>query len=224
MQDELKPCPFCGCQNLFLNLGVLRYVSCPDCYAEGPWNDESEEEAITAWNTRVDAHPPTTNPVAVSETPVGDHQMVEAVDREAAWPYRPSCYKVDDYTDWMAGKYDLSAAIIKGFTRHRQAALTAARAQVEGEDCWLKVGFLEEKLRQANETIDAINSHLPKYQTALAENQRLRESLAEISNLPGEINPSNYDHDDVCELNRQFVYSYEIARQALAAGEHRKDG
>jgi len=44
---------------------------------------------------------------------------VTQADRENSWPYRPTCYKVDDYTDWMAGKYDMSATIIKGFARHR---------------------------------------------------------------------------------------------------------
>ena len=42
------------------------------------------------------------------------------------------------------------------------------------------------------------------------------EALREIENLPGEINPSNYDHDDVCELNRQFCYAVTIARKALS--------
>lgn len=126
MQDELKPCPFCG-GDAGIGGGVnYRFVNCMSCMAStniilADSHMPTEAEAIAAWNTRVDAHPPTTNPVADRETPVGDHQMVEAVDREAAWPYRPSCYKVDDYTDWMAGKYDLSAAIIKGFARHRQA-------------------------------------------------------------------------------------------------------
>jgi hypothetical protein len=50
-----------------------------------------------------------------------------------------------------------------------------------------------------------------------AEVERLREALEEIMGLPGEINPSNYDHDDVCELNRQFCYGYAIARAALGA-------
>lgn len=43
----------------------------------------------------------------------------------------------------------------------------------------------------------------------------LEEALAEIAALEGEINPSNYDHDDVCELNRQFCYAGSIADRAL---------
>lgn len=50
------------------------------------------------------------------------------------------------------------------------------------------------------------------------EVERLREALREIMELPGEINPSNYDHDDVCELNRQFCYAYETAKAALNGG------
>lgn len=47
-----------------------------------------------------------------------DTQITQA-DREAAWNYRPSCYKVDDYTKWMAGNYDMATAVIGGFARHR---------------------------------------------------------------------------------------------------------
>lgn len=44
-------------------------------------------------------------------------------------------------------------------------------------------------------------------------------ALREISDLHGEINPSNYDHDDACELNRQFVYAITIADAALKSRE-----
>lgn len=44
---------------------------------------------------------------------------------------------------------------------------------------------------------------------------RLQDALKEIRDLPGEINPSNYDHDDACELNRQFCYAITIADAAL---------
>ena len=57
----------------------------------------------------------------------------------------------------------------------------------------------------------------------VAEIERLREALEEIMGLPGEINPSNYDHDDVCELNRQFCYGYAIARAALKDTRHDAD-
>ena len=52
-------------------------------------------------------------------------------------------------------------------------------------------------------------------ETQAREIERLRGALKEIMDLPGEINPSNYDHVDVCELNRQFCLTYEIARAAL---------
>lgn len=47
--------------------------------------------------------------------------------------------------------------------------------------------------------------------------QKLVEALEEIADLHGEINPSNYDHDDACELNRQFCYAVTTAAAALAA-------
>lgn len=54
----------------------------------------------------------------------------------------------------------------------------------------------------------------------VAEIERLRGALRQISDLTGEINPSNYDHDDACELNRQFCYAITIAAQALKDTTH----
>ena len=48
----------------------------------------------------------------------------------------------------------------------------------------------------------------------------LREVLAEISDLHGEINPCNYDNDDACELNRQFCYALTISSAALKEQPH----
>ena len=52
LAKTLLPCPFCGCQTPVLRHGPSLYVRCPACYTEGPWNDDSEDRAITAWNTR----------------------------------------------------------------------------------------------------------------------------------------------------------------------------
>jgi len=61
----------------------------------------------------------------------------------------------------------------------------------------------------------------------LARLQRERdqavEALREIAELDGEINPSNYDHDDACYLNTQFCYTATIARATLAAIEGAED-
>ena len=51
----------------------------------------------------------------------------------------------------------------------------------------------------------------------------LVDALEEISNLHGEINPSNYDHDDACELNRQFCYGITVAAAALAKAKESRD-
>ena len=55
MNDELKPCPFCGmdepswCDE---NGGDTHFVQCRSCFAEGE-RMASKEQAITMWNTRV---------------------------------------------------------------------------------------------------------------------------------------------------------------------------
>lgn len=88
-------------------------------------------------------------------------------------------------------------------------------------------------IRKAANTIKALQARLDAQETENArlfsayqiaheqatENgsrlDRVTEALTEIFDLPGEINPSNYDHDDACELNRQFCYALTLAKQAL---------
>ena len=56
---ELKPCPICGSTDTVLNSSGMTgtgtsYVACLSCNTEGPYFDEDQEEkAIKAWNTRV---------------------------------------------------------------------------------------------------------------------------------------------------------------------------
>ena len=49
---ELKPCPFCGGNSVYLNSNTWSsYVMCDYCDADGPVQ-ESDDQAISAWNSR----------------------------------------------------------------------------------------------------------------------------------------------------------------------------
>ena len=49
---ELKPCPFCGSENLYVHTNIEESdVFCPECETNGPVHN-SDAEAIAAWNTR----------------------------------------------------------------------------------------------------------------------------------------------------------------------------
>lgn len=55
--DFLKPCPFCGSDNIFVDEFWERYdepyfVTCNGCGANGPYT-RKKEEAIELWNRRV---------------------------------------------------------------------------------------------------------------------------------------------------------------------------
>ena len=122
MQDKLKPVAFLysredGSKDLVL-----------DC------NGEYARRLLElgATETPLYAHPPTTNPVDDRETPVGYHQMVEAVDRvliEAIINDYHTTRLDRDYVSHILSK----PRTVGAFAHYRQAALTAARAQVEGE-------------------------------------------------------------------------------------------
>lgn len=73
----------------------------------------------------------------------------------------------------------------------------------------------EQPLMQADKDDGWVELPLVSLDQAMKIINNLVCTLKEISCLHGEINPSNYDHDDVCELNRQFVYAITIADDAL---------
>lgn len=51
MQIKLKPCPFCGGNNLSVEGITFYWVECIDCNATIAGH-ETKEEAIEAWNRR----------------------------------------------------------------------------------------------------------------------------------------------------------------------------
>jgi len=56
MNNELKPCPFCGSGRMEVKLGKVRYsMMCKNCFAEGG-SASTEEGAIAAWNRRTPAN------------------------------------------------------------------------------------------------------------------------------------------------------------------------
>lgn len=48
---KLKPCPFCGSNDLDIERKCLFFVTCYKCDCEGPAKKD-KEEAIDAWNKR----------------------------------------------------------------------------------------------------------------------------------------------------------------------------
>jgi hypothetical protein len=56
---------------------------------------------------------------------VRERLPVEQTDRDAAWPYRPACYRPEDRGRWDEGCYDVAVPVIQSFARHRLNALKA---------------------------------------------------------------------------------------------------
>ena len=53
-QPKLKPCPFCGSENVRDNYDSgYFWVECVDCGCDGPRSFENYEWAIEKWNRRV---------------------------------------------------------------------------------------------------------------------------------------------------------------------------
>lgn len=49
----LKPCPFCGSEDLDLPDEFTSRIYCRNCCAEGPFTNEDIEKSIELWNKRV---------------------------------------------------------------------------------------------------------------------------------------------------------------------------
>lgn len=52
MEDELKPCPICGCEDIKINDAGIKCLNCCLCFYGQA--DNSTATLIKAWNTRTD--------------------------------------------------------------------------------------------------------------------------------------------------------------------------
>lgn len=85
-----------------------------------------------------------------------------------------------------------------------------------GEDTCIARLWLTHPAKGSEETNAAFIAASRKAVPALvAEVRRLREALTNIKNLPGELNLSNYNSDDVDALNNAHIEAFQIARAAL---------
>lgn len=110
----------------------------------------------------------------------------------------------------------------------------------ENAEGWHKVGFLEVNLKQANEAIEAINRHLPKYQAALAEVKQLKAVFAKreahlVEALEDVVDPLGYlkRHAEAkgsqlsgmaYQIANDPSFAKSIAKEALAALKDRTHG
>lgn len=54
MQEDLKPCPFCGGKAEVINLGMANMVECTKCGIGTPPNTLDPSQSLKLWNTRTE--------------------------------------------------------------------------------------------------------------------------------------------------------------------------
>jgi len=52
--------------------------------------------------------------------------------------------------------------------------------------------------------------------TAVLQMEKIKSDMDQVNQMEGEINTCNYDDEDVCYLNSQFIETGRLARHALA--------
>ena len=118
MSEELKPCPFCGSSDLavmeLLSRGLR--IECEGCGACSPVIKDGPA-LLTAWNTRVVDHPPTTNPVVDHETGNTSDKLRPSI-MDTLWPILGG-----NHTD--AETWEEIAAVIEADRQATRAALVA---------------------------------------------------------------------------------------------------
>lgn len=108
------------------------------------------------------------------------------------------------------GVLRLIASDIRALLRERDAAEAGYGAFLQEFSDWVRIARFDNQRVLA----DSIASFAPHYMKALAEHDAkvraeaeapLLELLRWVHETLWEINPSNYDHDDVCKLNAASV-------------------
>jgi hypothetical protein len=110
--------------------------------------------------------------------------MVEVTqeDREAAWPFRPSCYRDIPLTraKWEAGVYDDAAPCIKAFARHREASVAAKDGEIallqeivrtQAEEAAKATYYYTDKMDELKKECDALAGALRAHEQHMGEAQ-----------------------------------------------------
>lgn len=137
MSTEIQPCPFCGSTNLSTD-DARDFVSCLDCYTEGPCNPGQGSAAnVEAWNQRaLSAQPPAdadalTEATARYTLPTSIAAFVEG----AEWALQPTAPSVPPVLERLTETQIDSASPLRIESAHwfKLGARWAERALIGGE-------------------------------------------------------------------------------------------
>jgi Lar family restriction alleviation protein len=138
VEVELKPCPFCGTKRDYYNADAPNFtrrywtVKCDGCDAQGPpfsVNSGGEAEAITAWNTRIEAARP------VSGETVG--WKVETSDGGfwfTAEPENPDGFDCELTQTPLYAARPVQSELVEAIAELQLAAFLAGRGSIRTKD------------------------------------------------------------------------------------------
>ena len=128
MMTKLKPCPFCGSNNVKENaMGGIASVRCLDCYSDTIMQDDTWEGVRSQWNTR-------TNPLQWTKVPptVEDVGKVFTVRYMTGNPNEIFAGRIAIYHDCKTKEKDLVFVIARVLSTPTVDCLVAHGAEFLG--------------------------------------------------------------------------------------------
>lgn len=124
-----------------------------------------------------------------------ERELNESKEKERAW-----------MTKWDDAQRELTA-------KTSECEEWKIAEQNQREQC----GGERRELNRVRAELEQLQSRLSRYETVL-------QDVFDILDAAPEINPSNYDHEQVCKLNSNAIQAFLLLKQALAKPDEAKGG
>ena len=194
MANELKPCPFCNSTDVSVNrseITCMSWVSCTSCGLETPSETGvTDEQAISYWNTR---HAPPVEGLETFSVEMKRDYAFMIVDPDGDYVTRSQAEAIIAAKDEKI--HDMRFELLN--LLDKEADLEADKAALTA-----RVKELELSSKHSADVASNAIADMKSLETQLAA---ARKAARAAHDTLIEITPSNYNHDDVCQMNDASV-------------------
>ncbi len=208
MANELKRCPFCNSTDVSVNrseITCMSWVSCTSCGLETPSETGvTDEQVISYWNTRHAA------PVEGLETVgyvtpewISNRCLSHTINYEPSPAWTEAVVTRSQAEAIIAAERERADAVHKADAK-AFLSMNSRYEKAEADNAALAARVKELELIRDSHSQDTLQALLEK-QAIEAQLSAARKAARLAHDTLIEINPSNYNHDDVCQMNDASV-------------------